>query len=141
MASSELSAILRELIRLFSARRRTRGQVITNRTNVRQACGFSDKPLAWMRLTKEINALPSVRNAGLYLTPTDIADVTTVAQIARKLRKRSVVVLKKGARKSASGRTRSVKRKSKASSIVMVKKGVRSSGRNSVAQPRAKNAK
>src|SRR5262249_19638453 len=140
MASSELSAIARELIRFFSARSRTRGQVITNRTNVRQVCGFSDKPIAWMRLTKEINALSSVREAGLYLTPTDMADVTTVAQIARKLCKRSVVVLKKGARKPASGRTRSVKRKSKASSIVTAKKGVRSSGRKSVARSRSKNA-
>jgi len=68
-----------------------------------------------------------------------MADVTTVAQIARKLRKRSVV-RKKAARKSASGRTRSVKRKSKASSTVTAKKGVRSSGRKSVARSRSKNA-
>jgi hypothetical protein len=56
---------------------------ISSRTNVRQVCGFTDKPTAWMRLTKKINALPSVRKAGLYLTPADMADVTTVAQIAR----------------------------------------------------------
>src|SRR5215469_3658628 len=118
MASSELSAILRELIRFFSTRSRRRGQVITSRTNVRQVCGFSDKPTSWMRLTKKINALPSVRKAGLYLMPADMADVTTVAQIARKLRKRSVVVLKKGTRKSVSGRRRDVRRKSKGSSIV-----------------------
>jgi esterase/lipase superfamily enzyme len=93
-----------------------------------------------MRLAKEINALPSVRKAGLYVTATDLADVTTVAQIARTMQKRPVV-RKKAARKSASGRTRSVKRKSKASSIVMAKKGVRSSGRKSFARPRSQNAK
>lgn len=140
MASSELSAIVRVLIRFFSARSRTRGQLITNRTNVRQVCGFSDKLTAWMRLTKEINALPNVRKAGLYLTPADMADVTTVAEIARTMRKRSVV-RKKAARKSASGRTRGVKRKSKASSIVIAKKGVRSSGRKPVARPPSQNAK
>jgi len=145
MAPSELSAIVRELIRFFSARSRTRGQVISNRSNVRQVCGFSDKLTAWMRLTKEINALPSVRKAGLYLTPADMADVITVAQIARKLRKRSVVVLKKAAQKPASGRRRGVRRKSKrrkskASSTVTAQKGVRSSGRKTVARSR-QNAK
>jgi len=86
MAPPELTTIIRELIRFFSARSRTRGQVIISPTNVRQVCGFTDKPAAWMRLTKEINALPSVRKAALYLTPADMADVTTIAQIARKLR-------------------------------------------------------
>jgi esterase/lipase superfamily enzyme len=140
MAPSELSTIIRELIRFFSARSRTRGQVITSRTNVRRVCGFTDKPTAWMRLTKEINALPNVRKAGLFLTAADMADVTTVAQIARTMRKRSIV-RKKAARKSASGRTRSVRQKSKAPSIVIAKKGVRSSGRKSVAGPRSQNAK
>jgi esterase/lipase superfamily enzyme len=139
MASSELSLIVRELIRFFSARSRTRGQVITSRTNVRQVCGLSDKPTAWMRLTKEINALPSVRKTGLYLMPADMADVTTVAQIARKLRKHSVAVPKKGVRKPASGRTRGVRRKSKASSIITAKQGVRSSRRKSVARSRSQH--
>ena len=141
MAPPELTTIIRELIRFFSARSRTRGQVIISPTNVRQVCGFTDKPAAWMRLTKEINALPSVRKAALYLTPADMADVTTIAQIARKLRKRSVVVVKKGARKPASGRTEGIRRKSKASLIVTAKKGVRSSGRKSVARRRTQTAK
>jgi esterase/lipase superfamily enzyme len=140
MASSELGLIVGELIRFFSARSRTRGQVITSRTNVRQVCGFTDKPTAWMQLTKQINALPNVRKAGLYLTPADMAHVATVAQIARTMRKRSIV-RKKAARKSASGRTRSVRQKSKAPSIVIAKKGVRSFGRKSVAGPRSQNAK
>ena len=139
MAASELTTIIRELIRFFSARSRRRRQVISNRTNVRQVCGFTDKPTAWMRLTKEINALPSVRNAALYLTPADMADVTTIAQIARKLRKRSVVVAKKGARKPASGQRQGVRRKSKASWI-SAKKGVRSSRRKSVARSRSQHA-
>jgi esterase/lipase superfamily enzyme len=141
MAPPELTTIIRELIRFFSARSRTRGQVIISPTNVRQVCGFTDKPAAWMRLTKEINALPSVRKAALYLTPADMADVTTIAQIARKLRKGSVVVVKKGARKPASGRTEGIRRKSKASLIVTAKKGVRSSGRKSVARRRTQTAK
>lgn len=141
MAPSELNTIIRELIRFFSTRSQTRGWVISSRTNVRQVCGFTDKPTAWMRLTKEINALPSVRKAALYLTPADMADVTTIAQIARKLRERSVVVLKKGARKPASGRRGGVRRKSKASSIVTAKKGVRSSRRKSVARSRSQHAK
>jgi esterase/lipase superfamily enzyme len=132
---------MRELIRFFSARSRTRRQVISSRTNVRQACGFADKPIAWMRLTKEINALPSVRKAALYLTPADMADMTTIAQIAHKLRKRSVAAVKKGARKPASGRREGVGRKSKASSIVTAKKGVRSSGRKPVARSRSQHAK
>ena len=140
MAPSELTTIIRELIRFFSARRRTRGQVISSRTNVRQVCGFTDKPAAWMRLTKELNALPSVRKAALYLTPADMTDVTTIAQITRKLRKRSVVVVKKGARTPASGRWKSIRRKSKASSIVTAKKGARSSGRKSVARRRTQTA-
>jgi esterase/lipase superfamily enzyme len=108
---------------------------------VRQVCGFTDKPTAWMRLIKEINALPDVRKAGLYLTPADMRDVTTIAQIARRLRKRSVVVPKTGARKPASARREGVRRKSKTSSIVTAKKGVRSSGRKSFARPRAKSGK
>ena len=139
MASSGLTTIIRDLIRFFSARSRTRGQVISSRTNVRQVCGFIDKPTAWMRLTKQINALPNVRKAGLYLTPADMADVTTIAQIARKLRKRFVVVAKKGARKPASGQREGVRRKSKASSI-STKKGVRSSRRKSVARSRSQHA-
>ena len=141
MAPSELTTIIRELIRFFSARSRTRGQVIGSRTDVRQVCGFADNPAAWMRLTKEINALPSVRKAVLYLTPADMADVTTVAQIARKLRKRPVVVLKKQTRKSASGRRRDVRRKSKDSLIVTAKKGVRSSEHESVTRSRSQDAK
>src|SRR5215469_9598100 len=131
MASSGLSTIIRELIQFFSARRRTRGQVISGRTNVRQVCGFTDKPRAWMRLTKEINALPSVRKAALYLTPADMADATTIAQITRKLRKRSVIIVKKRARKPASDRREGIRRKSKASAIVTTKRGVRSSKRKS----------
>lgn len=138
MAPSEMNAIIRELIRFFSARSRTRGQVISSRTNVRQVCGFTDKPAAWMRLTKKINALPSVRKAALYLTTADMADMTTIAQIARKMQKRSVVVPKKGARKPASGRRGGVGRKSKA---VTAKKGVRSSGRKPVARRRTHTAK
>jgi len=137
MAALEPSAIARALIRFFSAR--TRGQVISSRTNVRQVCGFTDKPTAWTRLAKEINALPSVRKAGLYLRPADMAGVTTVAQIARTLRKRSVVVRKKVARKSSSGRTTSVKRNSKASLIVTAQKGVRSSGHETVVRSRSQS--
>jgi len=139
MAPSELTTIIRELIRFFSARSRTRGQVIGSRTDVRRVCGFADNPAAWMRLTKEINALPSVRKAVLYLTPADMAHVTTVAQIARTLRKHSVVVRKKVARKSSSGRTTSVKRKSKASLIVTAQKGVRSSGHETVVRSRSQS--
>jgi len=139
MAPSELSAIIPELIRFFSARVRSRGQVISSRTNVRRVCGFTDKPAAWRRLAKEINALPSIRRAALYLTPSDMADVTTVAQIAGKLRKPSVVILKKGARKPASGRRGGIRRKSNESSIVGAKEGVRSPGRKSV--PRSRNVK
>jgi esterase/lipase superfamily enzyme len=73
--------------------------------------------------------------------PADMADVTTVAQIARKLRKRPVVVLKKQTRKSASGRRRDVRRKSKGSLIVTAKKGVRSSEHESVTRSRSQYAK
>jgi esterase/lipase superfamily enzyme len=141
MTPSELGAIVRELTRFFSAKSRPRGQVINSRTNVRQVCGFTDKPTAWMRLIEEINALPSVRKAGLYLAPADMADVTTVAQIARKLRKRSVAVPKKGVRKPDFSRRGDVRRKSKASSIVTAQKGVRSSRRKSVARSRSQHGK
>lgn len=94
MVSQALTAIQRELTHFFAARARD-PSVITSRSNVRSLCGFSDDPVRWRALARQINRLPHVMDAGLRITPADMGEVSTIADIIEKLLASSSLVVGK----------------------------------------------